>query len=313
MPPQVQKGVSNFDANGQPVQTTAIGINYHMRTVDAAAGIGGSPAPTIAMQIAGLDPTSTIFQGVPASGVLHTVAVTAAGAMVVIGEDEENAASTKVFSANTGTSVFTISPSAVPTPVLSIRPLAGQTAIIFLLRDMRMTGSGARILWQLIYNGSLAVSQADITAASIVSNLLTVTCANTFTFGQIVKLSGMAESFLNGQSVTVIGASPTNFTAAFAHANFSNSSDTGIAAVMPTFQSVNTNSGVGFDTTATVINGGEVIDSGYMQFPEDESYQVHFGFTSSLADTLTVAFSLMQGSGPQAVSASMRWTERTNT
>lgn len=313
MPPQVQKGVSNFDANGQPVQTTAIGINYHMRTVDAAAGIGGSAAPSIAMQIAGLDPTSPIFQSVPSAGVLHSVAVTAAGALVVIGEDEENAASTKVFSANTGTVASVVNSSIVPTPVLSIRPLAGQQAIIFLLRDLRMVGSGGRILWQLIYNGTLAVSQADITASSISGNLLTVTCVNNFTTGQRITLTGMVESFLNNQTITVVGSSPTNFTAVFVHANFSNSSDSGEAFASPTFQTVNTNSGVSFDTTATIITGGQVVDSGYMQLPEDLDYQVHFGFTSSVADTLTIAFSTMQGAGAQAVSTSMRWTERTNT
>lgn len=58
------------------------------------------------------------------------------------------------------------------------------------------------------------------TAYAIVSNVLTVTVANTFAIGSKVKLGGFTlGSYLNGQTVTVLTASGTQFTAAFTHAD----------------------------------------------------------------------------------------------
>jgi hypothetical protein len=74
----------------------------------------------------------------------------------------------------------------------------------------------------------------DIIATSITSNVLTVTLENTgqaaLSTGQTVVLQGTQESFLNGQTVTVLsGATATQFTANFTHANYSNADDTGTA------------------------------------------------------------------------------------
>src|SRR5271166_4195008 len=71
---------------------------------------------------------------------------------------------------------------------------------------------------------------SPITATSITSNVLTVTTANNLKAGDIVNITGTAESFLNNQTVTVSTASGTNFTAAFTHINYTNASDTGTAA-----------------------------------------------------------------------------------
>ena len=99
----------------------------------------------------------------------------------------------------------------------------------------------------------------NITATSITSNVLTVTAANTVKVGMSVVLNGTAESFLNGQSVTVTGVSgsspnQTAFTAAFTHGNYTNASDTGtvfINALYPTYQNPN--------TAATTVADGSVV------------------------------------------------------
>jgi hypothetical protein len=76
---------------------------------------------------------------------------------------------------------------------------------------------------------------ANIGGTAIASNVLTVTAPNTFVPGMLFTLQGTAESFLNGQTLTIVTASPTNFTANFTHANYTNNSDSGTAEVS-TFQ-----------------------------------------------------------------------------
>jgi len=70
---------------------------------------------------------------------------------------------------------------------------------------------------------------AAIAATAISSGVLTVTVNNALIAGQIVRLTGTEESFLNNQQVTVLasGLSSTTFKANFAHADYSNASDTG--------------------------------------------------------------------------------------
>lgn len=63
---------------------------------------------------------------------------------------------------------------------------------------------------------------AVITHINVTGNILTVTCNNSFTAtGTIYNFSGLTgATFLNGQSVTIMTASPTQFTAAFVHADY---------------------------------------------------------------------------------------------
>lgn len=72
-----------------------------------------------------------------------------------------------------------------------------------------------------------------ITATSISGNVLTVTATNTYTTGQQVIISGTAESFLNGQVLTVLstGLTPFQFQAMFVHGNYVNAADTGVASI----------------------------------------------------------------------------------
>ena len=71
-----------------------------------------------------------------------------------------------------------------------------------------------------------------VTQTSITSNVLTVVAPNTYQAGDNVLLNGTAESFLNGQIVAVLTASPTQFTANFTNPNYSNTADTGTAALI---------------------------------------------------------------------------------
>src|SRR5271170_4172942 len=68
-----------------------------------------------------------------------------------------------------------------------------------------------------------------ISATSIASNVLTVVSGNSFNVGDNVELFDTGETFLNGQTVTITSSSPTQFTADFTAADYSNPTDTGIA------------------------------------------------------------------------------------
>ena len=83
--------------------------------------------------------------------------------------------------------------------------------------------------------------QAPITNLSLTTNVITVTCTNDFTVGQVVVLSGLTTTpSLNGTSLTVLagGLSSSQFTANLTHANISSAAETGFAVVtatVPTF------------------------------------------------------------------------------
>ena len=71
---------------------------------------------------------------------------------------------------------------------------------------------------------------APITNFSITSNLVTFTANELFVPGDIVTISGLSVgTYLNGQTLTVISASGTQFTAVFTHANVGATSDNGTA------------------------------------------------------------------------------------
>jgi len=75
-----------------------------------------------------------------------------------------------------------------------------------------------------------------ITTFSITSNIITVTAANDFTTGQQIAIYGFARAenqFLNGNTLSVLTSTATQFTAAFTNANFTMvTPDGGFAAVL---------------------------------------------------------------------------------
>jgi hypothetical protein len=71
---------------------------------------------------------------------------------------------------------------------------------------------------------------STITNIAITTNVLTVSCTNTFEAGEIVNLQGLTTAtFLNNQTVTVSTAGGSSFTAAYTHANYTSAPDTGTA------------------------------------------------------------------------------------
>lgn len=101
-------------------------------------------------------------------------------------------------------------------------------------------------------------------ATSITSDILSVSAPNQFVPGMLVTFQGTAETFLNGQTVQVVTASPTGFTANFVHVNYTNLNDTGTGEVS-TFQIPNTTV-VAFLANGTPANAGLVsptLQAGY--------------------------------------------------
>jgi hypothetical protein len=98
------------------------------------------------------------------------------------------------------------------------------------------------------------LNRATITATSVTSNVLTVTCANHFQAGQLVRLLGTAESALNNQIVTVsaTGLSTSSFQAALTTGNYTNAADTGFASPVATVTASSYSGGGSSAFTATL-------------------------------------------------------------
>jgi hypothetical protein len=78
------------------------------------------------------------------------------------------------------------------------------------------------------------------------------------------------------------------------------------------FNPVDPSSGAVFDTAATHISGGRVVDSGYLNLADQApDYLLYFGSTDSPStlDTFTLVVTSMT-TRPNPVSASFRWTEQ---
>lgn len=89
-------------------------------------------------------------------------------------------------------------------------------------------GGGGTTGVNVIGNTYSGISPSTGTSFSITTNVLTVTVANTFVVGEIIGLDSFTTgTYLNGQTVTVVSASATQFTAAFTHANVSTTTDAG--------------------------------------------------------------------------------------
>lgn len=77
-----------------------------------------------------------------------------------------------------------------------------------------------------------ANTTSTITNIAITGNTMTVTAANGFTVGQVVRFSGVGtNTFLNSQQVTIVTASGSQFTAVFQHADVVSGADTGTASI----------------------------------------------------------------------------------
>jgi hypothetical protein len=106
----------------------------------------------------------------------------------------------------------------VPQDVLSVRSLDLSTLYVF-GKDYKIVAYGPYYQYAL----QPLTSSATLTQLTISNNILTVAVANDFGAGASVTLSGIQDptfaSILNGQSVTIATASPTQFTATFIYQN----------------------------------------------------------------------------------------------
>lgn len=79
-------------------------------------------------------------------------------------------------------------------------------------------------------NTTQTVPTAQITNVTLTNNLLVVEAANTFSQGMVVEISNLTSAmFLNGEELTVISATPTQFTAAFTGLDWQNYTSTPIS------------------------------------------------------------------------------------
>jgi hypothetical protein len=94
------------------------------------------------------------------------------------------------------------------------------------------TAATESLLYTFLEAPTWASAQTDpITAFSVSSNVVTIDAANTLIIGNIVKISGLSTgTYLNGRSLTVTFATPTQFTASFSHASVPLTDDSGSVA-----------------------------------------------------------------------------------
>jgi|SRR5271157_272265 len=79
---------------------------------------------------------------------------------------------------------------------------------------------------------NFGLTSSAITFIAILTDVLTVTCNNVFQVGEEVVLSGLTTAtFLNAQTVTILTATATQFTANYTHGDYPSASDTGNASI----------------------------------------------------------------------------------
>lgn len=89
------------------------------------------------------------------------------------------------------------------------------------------TASGRDIL--TIFNADIA-SVASITNVALANNLVTISALNRFVAGQQVLIASLVTAtFLNAQTLTILAATATTFTASFSHSDYVSAADTGTA------------------------------------------------------------------------------------
>src|SRR6266850_4514636 len=86
--------------------------------------------------------------------------------------------------------------------------------------------------WSLdvLSNSGVGIPSAITAFAFLTAKIVTITVSNQYAPGLLVQIAGLAVgTYLNGAILTVITASPTNFTASFTHGTVAPTADTGTA------------------------------------------------------------------------------------
>jgi hypothetical protein len=81
------------------------------------------------------------------------------------------------------------------------------------------------------YGLKLLSTKVNVTNISLTNNVLTASAVNSFSAGAPITFNNLTSaSFLNGQTVTLASASPSQFTAVFNHADYTSTPDAGFAS-----------------------------------------------------------------------------------
>lgn len=119
-------------------------------------------------------------------------------------------------------------------------------------------GLGSSLSWDVLlplFVTATTSFTAAITQVAITSNVVTITCANGFVVNTQAVISGLGTAtFLNGQTLTILTASPTQFTAAFVHANYGPTADSGTATDVGIVQIGTSSPGNTVSDTITLTN-----------------------------------------------------------
>ena len=137
-----------------------------------------------------------------------------------------------------------VAPSGLPQPG---DQLPGDTSLVLIETPnpssltqgsiLSMFATGLSSQWGgCVLSRALGTNSCQITSIQIVADVLTVFGTNNLSVNdQVTFFDVDAASFLNGQKVTVVSASGSQFTASFAHADYANTADTGSAWAMTAF------------------------------------------------------------------------------
>lgn len=198
-------------------------------------------------------------------------------------------------------------------PLAAIYQLLSNTSSISPTAAIGSTEPWCSIITTWSFGGGLT---ATITQVQIdLSNVCTITCANTFSAGEVVSLSGLTTAtFLNGQTVTLTSATSTQIVFSFTHATYGPTADTGTVSLVfalqnasgggafnPATATLPSNVTAGNTILVTLITGnGVVINS--ITDTQGNTYQL---FTSTNSMGLSVAFAQNVKSGSTSITANL--------
>lgn len=156
----------------------------------------------------------------------------------------------------------------------------------------------------LLFGGSGVPLTATVTSVQVAANILTLTCAApTYIVGTTLAFSGfVGAGFLNGQNVVILTNSGTHITAAFTHAPYGPTADSGTATYHPYLQFVNINglvttSGTYSNVFPHPVQAGSTILVTVVTGDNNANAQIS-AVTDTYSGSYTIFYSVSQGGLP---------------
>jgi hypothetical protein len=163
----------------QPGNTSAIWTDPQVQGL-YAAGSTICPAPVY------VPPTCIqpiLIGGADCAGKLQNVSVTTGGELIVLAQDQETDINVLRFAATTGNLLKT-NATANLVPLLSIRPKAGSSTVVFTFRNSDFLSGGNLSHYQLLLNATL--TGASFTDVDTASSVQKDTSATSYTGGRLI-------------------------------------------------------------------------------------------------------------------------------